>query len=177
MLPVTSPQSFPFDEYYPADCFFDVPPLETGQLSGLLSLDLQALTLFDPVQAQFSNFGIWFERAIAVIPSNPAFSASAGRIVVMPTAGHSDLAVWFRRPCQRIRTWLTGARQIRVTALDIDQRVLAQDCQGSAVFVQPPDDASIKPFPQHQIAVDAANIACVRISSDAPFVMDGFSCE
>jgi len=100
-----------------------------------------------------------------------------GRVVVMPTAGQKDFTVWFRRPCQRIRTWLTGARQIRLTALDINQRVLAQDCQGNAVFVQPPDNAAIVPFPQHQITLDATNIACIRVSSEAPFVMDGFACE
>lgn len=143
-------------------------------LSPTIQIDFSDLRLFEQVEQQYLDQGIYMEGAIAIQPSNPAFQTD--RLAIMPNAGRSDITIRFHIPRYRIQAGVTGARAIKLTAFDANQQILAQHCVGVAQYLQLlqlPTIASQDKLPQQQIDVAIENkpIYQIQISSDAPFVL------
>ena len=132
-------------------------------------LPLQTLSPLERVSQQFVDQGIVFEHAIALIPSNPAFIASPGRQVIMPTGNHHRLALVLQ---QQEGSLTIAGRCTRAISLE------AVDSSGQLVghYV---DKSFTKPSPSHRllpcqtIRIDnLAQIEQIQISARTPFTLE-----
>ncbi|HEY9646878.1 MAG TPA: hypothetical protein V6C88_10930 [Chroococcidiopsis sp.] len=137
-------------------------------------LDLQRLTAFETVEGQYKSEGVWFEGAIALYPSNSAFSPRPGALSLLPIAGRSNMVAHFAQPRQQVNASLTGARQVTVTAYDHANRVLAKHSAGNRNYVSS-QPAQTTAFPQHEMKLSSHGIAKVTFDSDAPFTLDAIA--
>lgn len=147
----------------------DFAPVSVVELN---RLDMETLMQFELIQDQYRALGVCFEGAIALQPSNPAFSAPSGSMVLMPTASKPHIIANFLHPVQRIGAMVSGARQIRLTAFDRHGNVLMHQCTDRPRSLQLAEEN--RAFPRHVLEVNAAGIARVVFASDSPFLLDDF---
>ncbi|WP_416670667.1 hypothetical protein [Egbenema bharatensis] len=119
--------------------FAEPPPLplpiqglevERGELATRLSscvrLDWEDLQCFEIVHRQFHEYGVEFANAIALRPSNSAYPAYSGVMVVMGAPKDGWLEATFLRPVQFVSSFITSSRRTIVTAFDGDNIRLAE---------------------------------------------------
>lgn len=136
-----------------------------------VTLDFSTLTVFELVQEQFQSFGIGFENAIAIPPSNPAFQTDANQLVLMPIAGQTTITAHFQQPQRQVQAHLTGARRIRLTAYGSEEGAQRQYTpQAQALLGQ----ATPIAFPSHLLELESDRITQVTFDSPAPFLLSGF---
>jgi hypothetical protein len=143
----------------------------TQQPCDRVPLNFSTLRVFELVQEHFQSLGVWFEHAIAIPPSNPAFQTDSAQLVLMPIAGHTTITAYFQHPPQWVQADLTGARQIRLTAHRGDAAVLTQYTPQTQVHL-----GQITPiaFPSHRLELESDRITKVTLDSPAPFLLSGF---
>jgi hypothetical protein len=138
-------------------------------------LDFEDLSAFEQVRDQYSGLGIKFAGAIALQPSNPAFVPHSGSVVLMPMTNGLSLGVYLYRTTQTVGAFVTGTKQVRLTAFDANDKVIAQSNTGARQYVQE-QRQTVDPLPQHKLELTALGIARVEFASDAPFTVDDFFC-
>ncbi|MBF2075152.1 MAG: hypothetical protein IGS50_15525 [Synechococcales cyanobacterium C42_A2020_086] len=143
------------------------PPLHLDQK---IQLNFRDLHRFEPVHNQYQRWGVRFEGAIALQPSNPAFAA-ADTPSVMPMSPRSLMTIHFQQPQQYIGGILTGAQPIKLWLYGPQEQLLVQQQIGCMSYVYP---VAPQAFPKHQFHCSAANIVRVELSSDAPFLLHHF---
>lgn len=89
-------------------------------------LNLENLSCFEVVSAQFRHLGVTFSNAIALHPSNPAYPVRSGDILLMGAPRNGWLEATFERSATFVRGFVTSSRQTVFTAYDADGLVLAQ---------------------------------------------------
>jgi hypothetical protein len=146
-------------------------PLQLGRVE----LNFEDLSAFEQVRDQYSELGIKFAGAIALQPSNPAFLPRSGSVVLMPMTNGLSLDVYFYRATQTVGAFVTGTKQVRLTAFDADGKVIAQSDTGARQYVQE-QRQTVDPLPQHKLELTAVGITRVKFASDTPFTLDDFFC-
>lgn len=129
------------------------------------------LTPFEMVRDQYQAYGVRFEQAIALAPSNPAFSHHANALVLMPTAGHSSLLLHFAQPIQHISASVIGVRQINLLAFNDRDQVVARHAGSGERSLHHHADLS-HPLPRFSLDAIGQGITKVALTSDAPFVVN-----
>ena len=141
--------------------------LPQSQTSVLLSF--RQLAAFEQVHNQFQRWGVRFQAAIALEPSNPIFPYQAGGRVLMPTGNQSSLTLTFDRAVRWVEVVVSSVQSVRVTALDADHQRLesSEQHQNQRSFSAYLGDV----LPQQHIRVSAEGIARIVIDADAPFIL------
>jgi hypothetical protein len=169
----TPPQTLPLYESQHEK--FDYQPFSCPPVTDPLQLDFTDLKVFESVQDQYQQWGIRFEGAIALRPSNPAFQVEPGTIVLVPEAGRSKIAVQFEQLRKWVGAVVTATQQVKLTLLNRDNEPIAEQWAGTVQYIQG-QQVPNESFPQHQMELIQNNIAKVEFSSDAPFILHSFSC-
>lgn len=142
---------------------------------GCVELDFEDLSAFEQVRDQYSNLGIRFAGAIALQPSNPAFPPHSGSVVLMPMSHGLTLSVYLSRCIQTIGAFVTGTRQVRLTAFDCHGKAIAQSDTGARQYVHE-QRQTLVPLSQQKLELATARIARVEFASDSTFTLDDFFC-
>jgi hypothetical protein len=120
----------PFSEATPLP--LSIPGLEAARgelatrVSTCIRLDWEDLQCFEIVHRQFHQYGVEFANAIALRPSNTAYPAYSGVMVIMGAPKDGWLEATFSRPVQFVSGFVTSSRRTVVTAFDDCNRQLAQ---------------------------------------------------
>ncbi|NJL35528.1 MAG: hypothetical protein HC899_01360 [Leptolyngbyaceae cyanobacterium SM1_4_3] len=177
MPPSHIPQSNLIDRlHYPLVAADLVQPDSAQPLQlGCVELDFEDLSAFEQVRDQYSGLGIKFAGAIALQPSNPAFLPRSGSVVLMPMTNGLSLSAYLYRTAQTVGAFVTGTKQVRLTAFNREGKVIAQSDTGARQYVQE-QRQTVDPLPQRKLELTAGGIARVEFASDAPFTMDDFFC-
>ncbi|GAB4147939.1 MAG: hypothetical protein Fur0046_26330 [Cyanobacteria bacterium J069] len=91
-----------------------------------VELDFDELTIFEMVNTQFCYLGVTFVNAIALVPSNPAYPAHTGQLVLMGCPKGGWLEATFDQPVQRVSGHVTSSRPTVMAAFDEHNRPVAQ---------------------------------------------------
>lgn len=106
-------------------------------------LDWEELDRFTVVDCQYESLGVVFTNAIAISPSNPAYPAYSGSIVLMGSHRSGYLEAIFLQPAHFVSGFVTSSRRTMMTAFDAENREIAQiqtpepNLAGSASSTQP----------------------------------------
>lgn len=94
-------------------------------LPAYMRLNLEELNCFEVVERQFEKWGVLFENAIALSPSNPAFPTHSGRIVLMGAPKCGLIEVSFLEPVSFVTALVTSSRRTVLSAYDRDGNQIA----------------------------------------------------
>ena len=125
-----------------------------GYRAADVCLDFEELENFDVVQYQFEQWGVRFDNAIALHPSNPAFPPHSGMMVLMSAPKAGWLEIEFSQPVQAVGGYITSSRPARMVAFDHKQQVLKKAGFPSANLAHPQSAIA----PNSYLAVQSANI-------------------
>lgn len=137
-----------------------------------IRLDFQDLSGFERVTEQYSHLGVHFSDAIALEPSNPAFVAKTGNLVLMPLGYEMILSASFDSPTFWMGAYVCGAGSVILTAFDQTGKILAQvsTTPSSGVAAIQPKGTGIG----QQLELNRAGIAKVMFHSSEPFILKDF---
>jgi len=93
---------------------------------GLVRLDFKELDVFERVLDQYRGLGVRFEAAIALFPSNPAFTAQNRDIVLMPEGNRTEVISHFCQPIHSIEAVVSCTTSVTMAAYNCDGEVLTQ---------------------------------------------------
>ncbi len=100
----------------------NLPTIEPGYVR----LALEELNCFETVQKQFAHWGILFQNAIAISPSNPAFGVSADVKVLMGAPKSGLIEITFDRPVKLVKALVTSTRRSVLSAYDHAGEIINQ---------------------------------------------------
>lgn len=143
----------------------------TKTAKATVHLSFNTLSPFERVHDQYRDHGIQFEQAIALSPTNPAFSHYAHPLVLMPTAGHTSLILRFSPSVLHISASVIGLRQISLVALDDQGKVIARHAVHGKRSLHQHRDLTL-PLPCLTLDAIGPNMHQVALMSDAPFVVN-----
>lgn len=143
-------------------------------LQHAVHLSFEMLNPFESVRDQFRDYGVQFEQAIALAPSNPAFASHANALVLMPTASYSSMKLHFNHAIERISAAVIGVRHISLIALDEQDDVVARQSVYVGRSLHHNGDL-VEPLPCLTLDVTGDRIRQVVLMSDAPFVVNDLS--
>jgi hypothetical protein len=143
-------------------------------LQRAVHLSFEMLNPFEAVRDQFRDYGVQFEQAIALAPTNPAFAQHSNALALMPTAGHSSLKLHFKHSIERVSASVIGVRHISLVALDENNEVVARQSVYVGRSLCHHEDL-VEPLPCLTLDVTGDRIRQVVLLSDAPFVVNDLS--
>lgn len=133
------------------------------------SLPLQSLKPFELVKEQFVPWGIEFEDAIALYPSNPAFIEEKTRLVLMPVASSSAIKIKLRQPYCSVTMRLRGYHDIRLATLNRDGHCTLCGKTFCSRY-SPVDKAPLEVF-----CLDLRRVQTIVLKSSAPFILEAIT--
>jgi hypothetical protein len=89
-------------------------------------LNLEDLKCFEVVDRQFHHYGLTFENAIALQPSNPAYPPRTGTSVLMGAPKSGWLEIAFSQPICQFCCYVTSSQRMLLSAYDHQNRLLAR---------------------------------------------------
>ncbi len=89
-------------------------------------LDMQDLDCFETVNHQYEQWGVTFNNAIAIQPSNPAFPPRTGQMVVMGAPKNGWIEAKFRQPVRFVSGFVTSSRRAVLAAFDANNQEIAK---------------------------------------------------
>lgn len=146
-----------------------------SQVAGLIQLDFAEVRPFETVRMQYQEWGIEFDGAIALQPSNPAFTKPNQLVGLAPLVDRLPLTIYFDQPRQLVSAKLTAARQITVKVFDAANRLILKQHLGQAQYLTAQTVLPIGTEYEMQLQADA--IARIEIQSDVPFMLHQLVCS
>lgn len=137
----------------------------------LFSLNFQSLSAFEAVNQQFKGYGVEFEGAIALFPSNPRFINQPSHKVIMPTAATNRL--WLNLSPLVTRICLSGrsTQPILLESINAAGDVIAVE-NGVMCPLPAPLRHDTGRLPSQVFKLDAAQAKRLRLSAKAPFTLE-----
>lgn len=134
-------------------------------------LNFDNLKPFEIVVDQYEQLGVTFNNAIAILPSNPAFPANSGLIVLMGSPKNGFLEATFSLSVHFVSAVVTSSQQLTLIAYDQYGQILSQSMLPAANIAAP--YATIPP--NQLLSVEAQDIRSVCfLAADGQFVIDDF---
>ncbi|USR89808.1 hypothetical protein NEA10_13145 [Phormidium yuhuli AB48] len=135
-------------------------------------LDFEGLTRFEVVSDQYKRWGVEFDNAIAVSPSNPAYPTHSGEMVLMAAPKSGFLELTFDRPVQFVAGYVTSSRFTAMSAYnDGGQTITRAELPGANLANS---NSSVQP--NQQLIVRSPNIRRVTFYAfDGELVVDDIS--
>lgn len=137
----------------------------------LIRLDFEDLTPFESVTERYRHLGVRFGNAIALEPSNPAFTAKSGSFVLMPMGNQTRLCVYFDKPSCLAGAFVCSTRIVVLTAYDRNGNLLGQT--STVADSTAGADGKTEFLPQ-QLQLNSGSIAKLEFYSCVPFTLDDF---
>lgn len=139
----------------------------------LLRLDFEDLTAFEAVTEQYNHFGLHIKGAIAIDPSNPAFTPKSGSVVLMPSSHEMIVTASFDHPIAWMSVFVCSAGCVGLTAFDAEGNIVAHLNTAVSSSNVP---ANKYPATWHgqQLELNRHGIARVIFHSSEPFILDDF---
>lgn len=135
-------------------------------------LQLEDLQCFEIVHRQYESKGIIFDNCIAIEPSNPAFPAHSGVIVLMSSPHSGFLEATFVNPVNQVNAFVTSSQRLMLSAYDKSRQLLNQVILPSGNLAN--SDSTIDP--NTLLSVSADNIHSIRFHAfDGQFTVDDLS--
>ncbi len=150
--------------------FISAAPIQS--FVNLVPINFSDLQPFERVQSQYQAWGIEFDGAIALQPSNSAFQLSQASVGLMPSCDRIPLRIYLQQPHHWMSACLIGAKRITVRAFDASQRLIHEQSFGQSHYLQHRIAASSAVVISHMMQLQASTIARIEISSDAPFILE-----
>lgn len=91
-----------------------------------VELNLEDLKCFEVIDRQFHQYGITFENAITLQPSNPAYPPRNGTHVLMGAPKSGWLEIAFTQPIQQFCCYVTSSQRMLLSAYDHHNKLLAR---------------------------------------------------
>ncbi|WP_204137849.1 hypothetical protein [Halomicronema sp. CCY15110] len=136
-------------------------------------LPLQQLTNYERIDHQFSGHQVWFESAIALRPSNPAFQARESTLTLMSQARDTGLKVTLGEAITEIDFGFISSAPLTISCLDAQGHCVA--LWQADLDAQPTTLTKTAGRPMAQgVSLDTRGTKTVRIDSRAPFVLTRF---
>lgn len=114
-----------------------------------LCLNLEDLKCFEVVEHQFDQYGITFKNAIALIPSNPAYPARSGKIVIMGAPKSGWLEARFLQPVNYFCCYITSSQRTILSAYDNQDKLIVRKSMTGANLAD--SDSAIPPNAQMKL--------------------------
>jgi len=152
----------------------ELPGCLKQQLSGLIQLDFSDLPSFTTVRDQYQTWGVAMNGAMAIRPSNPAFTDAKTSAGLMPATDGQPLSIQFQQLRQFASLSLVGAQRISLSAYDAHNNLVAEQQVGRSDYRQSRQTAST--CARYQVQLAAQAIARIEVYSDAPFLLVGLLC-
>lgn len=114
-------------------------------------LNLEDLKCFEVVDRQFHRYGITFENAIALQPSNPAYPPRTGTNVLMGAPKSGWMEVAFLQPVCQFCCYVTSSQRMLLSVYDHQNRLLARKSLNKSNLAG--SDSSISPNAPFRIEV------------------------
>lgn len=146
--------------------------VETEERTGsCVSLNLGILKCFESVKRQYEELGIIFSNCIAIKPSNPAFPANNGSIVLMGAPKSGFLEAAFVHPVNIAKVHITSSQRLIMSAYDRDRQLLVQNILPGANLAN-----TDSPLPPNiLLSVKARDIYSISLCAfDGQFTIDEF---
>jgi hypothetical protein len=124
-------------------------------------LDMEDLEAFEVLTHQYEDWGITFENAIALQPSNPAFPSRAGKMVVIGAPQSGWIEARFRQPVSYVSSFVTSSRRMVMAAFDAHNRPVGQVELESANLAT--EESKLPP--NAQLSLRGTNIHRITFSS------------
>jgi len=118
-------------------------------------LNLEALKCFEVVEHQFYHYGIIFENAIALQPSNPAYPPRFGNTVLMGAPRIGWLEATFPEPVNQFCCYVTSSKRTIMSAYDHQGKLLVRSSMTEANLAG--SDSQIPP--NAQLKIERSNIS------------------
>lgn len=135
-------------------------------------LQLDDLQCFEVVHRQYESRGVIFDNCIAIEPSNPAFPAHSGAIVLMSSPQSGLLEATFVNPVNVVSAFVTSSQRLVLSAYDGCRQLLNQAILPSGNLAN--SDSTL--VPNTLLSVSADNIHSVRFHAfNAQFTIDDLS--
>jgi hypothetical protein len=139
--------------------------------STCVRIDLEDLKCFEVVERQYQDLGVTFSNAIAIEPSNPAFPAYSGSIVLFGSPRDGWLEATFEFPVQFVSGFVTGSRRTVLVAFDVNGKPVARTEAPDANLA----GSGTEVPPNLQLSLKAANIYRVTFQTlDGQLTLDDF---
>jgi len=144
----------------------------SSQLPACIRLNLEGLQCFEVVEEQFKQWGVIFQNAIALQPSNPAFPACTGTTVLMGAPQNGLIEATFLQPVRFVSAAVTSSRETVLSAYDGEGNLLSES---KLVGENLAGSDSPNP-PNYQLSLRSANIHRVKFyASNGQLTVDDFS--
>ena len=147
----------------------DVPTSATRLRRYLQSVPLHQLSSFEPVTDQFAAWGILFEGAIALFPSNTRFMQPQDSPVLMPTQQYRALTLALTHPPVQLILQLQGDHSLQPWV--VDQQGHPLDRGAVDLRVAPCTEGSREQAPVTTLTLKASVACRLLITSTAPFIV------
>ncbi|WP_414623028.1 hypothetical protein [Calothrix sp. CCY 0018] len=135
-------------------------------------LQLDDLQCFEVVHRQYESKGIIFDNCIAIEPSNPAFPAHSGVIVLMSSPHSGLLEATFVNPVNSVRAFVTSSQPLVLSAYDESRQLLNKAILPSGNLANSDSILAANTL----LSVSADNIHSVRFHAfDGQFTVDDLS--
>ena len=135
-------------------------------------LPLQQLTNFEVIHQQFAAQQVWFESAIALRPSNPAFQVDESSLTLMGYAQAKGLKVTLGDSITEVDFGFISNQPLIISCLDDQGHCLAMLKATTEEATQSEQD-SLEPLVQG-VTLNTRGARTLRIDACAPFVVTRF---
>ena len=89
-------------------------------------LAIEELQCFEVLENQFSHWGVTFNNAIALIPSNPSFVLAPDSVVIMGAPKSGLIELNFKYPVSLVSGSVTSSRRTVLSAFDKEGNLITQ---------------------------------------------------
>ncbi|MGH2415407.1 MAG: hypothetical protein ACRDEA_17305 [Microcystaceae cyanobacterium] len=135
-------------------------------------LTLEDLRCFEAVERQYEQWGVIFNNCIAIQPSNPAFPAHSGLVVLMGAPKNGYLEATFLRPVHFVSAFVTSSQRLVFSAYASDRQLLTQTVLPGANLAN--SDSAVPA--NTLLSVSANEIHRITFCAfDGQFIIDDFS--
>ncbi|MBF2050252.1 MAG: hypothetical protein EDM05_007410 [Leptolyngbya sp. IPPAS B-1204] len=117
-------QAPPFNQFSRLDLNTESGDLTVASIC--VRLDLEDLTCFSVVERQYESWGVLFQNAIAIRPSNPAFSPQAGLMLLLGAPESGCIEATFLRPVQYVSSFIISSRRTVMSAFNRHNQLIGQ---------------------------------------------------
>ncbi|NEQ45445.1 MAG: hypothetical protein F6K00_18660 [Leptolyngbya sp. SIOISBB] len=135
-------------------------------------LPLQQLTNFEVIHHQFAAQQVWFESAIVLRPSNPAFQVDNASLTLMAHARDKGFKVTLGSSITEVDFGFISSEPLTISSFDEQGHCLAIFRASATAASQPAQDAE-DPVIQG-VTLNTRGAKTLRIDCRAPFVLTRF---
>jgi len=89
-------------------------------------LDVEDLPQFTVVNGQYESWGVRFDNAVAIHPSNPAYPPHSGSMVLLGAPKGGWLEATFVRPVQHVSSFVISSRHTVIRAFNRQNQLVAE---------------------------------------------------